>query len=188
MIQAKQLADASAEVINRRQLLRGDIRGSHKPQRPPWAVSEPDFIKSCTCCDACINACDERILYRGSGGYPEISFKQAGCTFCGDCLQACDTIALQASCPAPSLAWDLRAQIKTRCLSGNGIVCRACGDACDTRAIQFQLQTGGRATPAVDQSLCNGCGECFAVCPIQAVEIISMQTKSGPTRRDTGKT
>lgn len=177
IVQARNLADASVEVINRRQLLRGDIRGIHAPQRPPWAVPEPNFIQSCTRCDACIDACEEQILYRGSGGYPEISFKQAGCSFCGDCLQVCETGSLQASHPAPSLAWELRAQIKSSCLSSNGVVCRACGDACDTRAIQFQLQTGGRATPAIDLTLCNGCGECFAVCPIQAVEISSINTK-----------
>ena len=171
------MADASSEVINRRQLLRGDIRGSNAPQRPPWAVTESIFITSCTRCDACISACEDNILHRGSGGYPEISFKQAGCSFCGDCLSACEANALQAAHPAPSLAWDLRAQIKPSCLSSNGIVCRACGDACDTRAIQFQLQTGGRATPVIVQTLCNGCGECFAVCPAQAVEINSIHTK-----------
>lgn len=176
IVQARNLADASVEVINRRQLLRGDIRGAHAPQRPPWAIAESEFTHSCTRCDACIDACEENILYRGSGGFPEISFKQAGCTFCGDCLQACETGSLKASYPAPSLAWDLRAQIKPNCLSSNGIVCRACGDACDTRAIQFQLQTGGRATPAIDLTLCNGCGECFAVCPVQAVEISSADT------------
>lgn len=165
------MTDASIEVVSRRQLLRGDIRGSCMPQRPPWALSEAKFIESCTRCDACVSACDERILYRGSGGYPEISFKQAGCSFCGDCLQACEAGALQAVHPAPSLAWDLRAQIKPSCLSSNGIVCRACGDVCDTRAIQFQLQTGGRATPNIDLTLCNGCGECLAVCPVQAVEV-----------------
>lgn len=183
IVQAKNLADASIEVVNRRQFLRGDIRGTRLPRRPPWSVAESDFIASCTRCDACIEACKEaNILYRGSGGYPEISFAQTGCTFCGDCLQSCETGALLAAHPAPSLAWDLRAQIKPNCLSSNGIVCRACGDACDTRAIQFQLQTGGRATPAIDQTLCNGCGECFAVCPVHAVEISSIQinkTKPG---------
>ena len=135
-------------------------------------MAEPEFITSCTRCDACINACSEtNILYRGSGGYPETSFTQAGCDFCGNCLRACETGALQAAHPAPSLAWDLRAQIKSNCLSSNGIVCRACGDACDTRAIQFQLQTGGRSLTVIDLTLCNGCGECFAVCPVQAVEI-----------------
>ena len=163
------MADASSEVINRRQLLRGDIRGSNAPRRPPWAVSESTFITSCTRCDACISACNENILYRGSGGYPEISFRQAGCSFCGDCLSACEANALQAAHPAPSLAWDLRAQFKPSCLSSNGIVCRACGDVCDTRAIQFQLQTGGRAKPDIDPTLCNGCGACVAVCPVQAV-------------------
>ena len=52
-----------------------------------------------------------------------------------------------------------------------GITCRACGDACDTRAIRFQLQTAGRATPRLDPSLCSGCGSCIATCPIQVIQI-----------------
>ncbi|HID44392.1 MAG TPA: 4Fe-4S dicluster domain-containing protein, partial [Chromatiaceae bacterium] len=63
------------------------------------------------------------------------------------------------------------ANIKADCLSLNGIVCRACGDACDTDAIRFQLETRGRATPLLDQALCNGCGECLAVCPTKSISL-----------------
>ena len=165
------MTDASSEVISRRQLFRGDLRGNKAPKRPPWAVPEATFIQTCTRCDACINACEEGVLRQGSGGFPEVNFKHAGCTFCGDCLAACEPKALNSDYPAPSLAWNLKAFIHSNCLSIQGIVCRACGDACDTDAIRFQLKTAGKAFPDLDLERCNGCGECFAVCPNQAVEI-----------------
>ncbi|HIE54650.1 MAG TPA: hypothetical protein EYP90_05640, partial [Chromatiaceae bacterium] len=45
-------------------------------------------------------------------------------------------------------------------------------------AIAFELQTGGRAQPRVDEQLCNGCGECLAVCPENAVSLRTPSTLS----------
>jgi ferredoxin-type protein NapF len=61
------------------------------------------------------------------------------------------------------------------CLSQKGIVCRSCSDACESAAIRFHLKTGGRSTPHVNVSQCNGCGECLAVCPNKAVSILPIQ-------------
>ncbi len=163
--------DDADTKLNRRQWLRGQFRNPKLPMRPPWAISEQPFSQLCSRCDRCINACEVQLLFRGSGGYPEISFQSAGCDFCGDCLTACTTGALQAPVPAPSLAWKHRANITDRCLSLNGIVCRSCGDACDTEAIRFQLQTRGRALPLLDQERCNGCGECLSVCPNDSISL-----------------
>ncbi len=157
--------------IHRRRLLRGDLRGNRLPMRPPWARPEPDFSQRCTRCDDCIRACEPGILFRGDGGFPEVRFDESGCDFCGDCLAACRTGALEAPVPAPSVAWPWRARIQPSCLSLRGIVCRSCGDACDTDAIRFRLQPGGRAEPEVDTENCNGCGECLAVCPEDAVSL-----------------
>ena len=164
-------ADDANIKIDRRQLLRGQLRNQLPPLRPPWAQTENSFVTLCSRCDDCIKACEEGILFRGSGGFPEIRFQSAGCDFCGDCLQACTNNALQAPVPAPSLAWRHRASINNQCLSLNGIVCRSCAEACDTDAIHFQLQTGGRATPLLNQELCNGCGECHAVCPNHSISL-----------------
>ena len=152
--------------------------GRHLPRRPPWARKENLFAQLCDQCGDCIRACEIGLLHRGSGGFPEIRFTESGCDFCGDCLQSCTTGALNAPVPAPSLAWTWRAEIESGCLSQRGIVCRACGDACDAEAIAFELQTGGRAQPRVDEQLCNGCGECLAVCPENAVSLRTRSTLS----------
>ncbi|APV52037.1 hypothetical protein BWI17_21615 [Betaproteobacteria bacterium GR16-43] len=52
-----------------------------------------------------------------------------------------------------------------RCLALSGVVCRNCGDACDTRAIQFLYATGGVPRPVVDAQRCTACGDCLSVCP-----------------------
>jgi len=163
--------------LHRRQLLRGDPSASRLPRRPPWARSEALFTQLCTRCDDCIRACEDELLHRGSGGYPEIRFVEAGCDFCGDCLKACTTGALDAPFPAPSLAWQWKAEIDPGCLSRQGIVCRACGDACDAEAIRFQLQLGGKAEPLVDTVSCNGCGECLAICPEDCITLKIPETE-----------
>lgn len=132
----------------------------------PWAVAA--FADVCRRCDDCINACEEAILVAGDGGFPTVDFKRGGCTFCGACVRVCGYGALDASLMPP---WRLRIAIDERCLSAQGITCRACGDMCETRAIRFQLQTGGRAIPQLDESRCNGCGSCIATCPTQVIQL-----------------
>jgi len=150
----------------KRAFLRGDIRQQHQRNRLPWMVES--FIDLCRRCDDCIEACAENILVRGDGGYPTVDFQRRGCNFCGDCVTACQEDALQQN---GQPAWQLKATIGDTCLDSRGITCRACGDACDERAIRFQLQVGGISLPALDQNLCNGCGSCIAVCPIHIIQI-----------------
>jgi ferredoxin-type protein NapF len=47
---------------------------------------------------------------------------------------------------------------------------------CDAGAIRFKPTLGGVTSPALDLSLCTGCGACVAPCPTQA---ISMKTPAG---------
>ncbi|MCB1726920.1 MAG: ferredoxin-type protein NapF [Gammaproteobacteria bacterium] len=139
--------------------------GAYLP-RMPWAVE--GFTTVCQRCSDCVEACQERILVTGDGGYPKVDFARAGCTFCGACAAACGYGALDPGLAHP---WSLKARVGESCLSMRGITCRACGDACTERALRFQLQTGGRAVPVVNESICNGCGSCIATCPIQVIQL-----------------
>lgn len=159
------------ETINRMQFLTGDLSGSRRPIRPPWAVDESRFVDLCTRCGDCIPACPYHIIREGRGKFPEMDFSLCGCDFCRDCVAVCKAGALvfdERSDPPP---WTLKAAILDNCLSLNGIVCRSCGEACEERAIEFRLEPKGVARPLLDQSLCTGCGECLAVCPIKSVRI-----------------
>ena len=155
--------------IGRRNLLRGRISAlREEPIRLPWAIDS--FADTCTRCLDCALACEERIIVTGDGGFPSVDFSRGECIFCGDCVSACKPKALSMEVDPP---WSLKASVDKRCLSTKGITCRSCGDVCDTRAIRFKLQLGGRAELSIEQDSCNGCGACVPVCPVKAVTITS---------------
>jgi ferredoxin-type protein NapF len=63
------------------------------------------------------------------------------------------------------------ARVADACLDRQGIVCQACRDACQPRAIAFLPLPGGAATPVVHESSCTDCGECLSVCPANAITL-----------------
>ena len=97
-----------------------------------------------------------------------MNFQYGSCTFCGACEQVCKYGALSRALETP---WGLRASIGEVCLSTQGITCRSCGDACAAGAIRFRLELAGRARPVIDETHCNGCGSCVAVCPNRNIQI-----------------
>ena len=166
----------SASVdTGRRSFLRGRARGAPLPVRPPWAVPESKFVDLCSRCDECVKVCGEFVLRRGSGGYPEADFRSGACTFCGECARNCPGNVLRVDQPRAS-AWDQpRVEVSSTCLARQGTVCRACGDACEARALRFRLALGGRSEPIPDPLRCTGCGACVYVCPVEAVIVKSNQ-------------
>jgi ferredoxin-type protein NapF len=158
--------------IDRFQFLRGDFYGKRQSIRPPWAKSEANFINSCQRCDACIEGCPEQILKQGQGGFPVVDFSLGACTFCAECVKACTHQAFE---PSDEIPWQLQIEVLDQCLSLKQVFCRSCGDTCEASAIRFKLIAGGRAEPLIDHERCNGCGECFAVCPNRSISILPSQ-------------
>jgi ferredoxin-type protein NapF len=152
------------------QFLRGQFDGRFA-LRPPWAMEESRFTSLCERCDACIKSCHAKIIQRGASGFPEINFSRSGCDFCQACVQACHTGALALTVHNHHQPWSIQAQIGSNCLSERGVICRACGDVCETRAIRFRLAVGGSSRIEFDASACNGCGECVSRCPVNAIEM-----------------
>ncbi len=152
----------------RRQLFRGDVRVQRLPLRPPWSVDEQQFTQDCTRCQECIKACPENILEVGSGGFPEVNFKQGECSFCGDCAASCEASVFR---PVQEIPWQQQARISDACITHKQVICRSCGENCEPEAIQFKLVAGQVAVPEIDLDSCNGCGACVAVCPTQAVKV-----------------
>ena len=136
--------------------------------RPPWAIDEDTFIERCNRCGECALQCPQNIIRMASGGFPEVDFSAAGCDFCEVCVDVCEPGALKVRQTA---AFDLYAEIKDTCLSERGVICRSCGEACDSQAIRFKLVVGGAAQVSMDTDLCNGCGECISTCPADAITI-----------------
>ncbi|AAN54718.1 ferredoxin-type protein NapF [Shewanella oneidensis MR-1] len=136
--------------------------------RPPWVREEVEFTDVCTRCSACITACETKIIFKGDGGFPEISFKDNECTFCAQCATICPEEKLFDLSQTP---WQHQAVIQDNCLTFQGIWCQSCKDACEPRAIGFTLSVGQAPMPKIDTSLCTGCGACVAPCPSQAISI-----------------
>ena len=159
--------------LQRRAFLRGRSPKFNKAAiRPPWTLPVADFVESCERCDDCAEACPEKIIFKGDGGYPEIDFSRGECTFCGKCVESCKADAFDTSIErSADNAWDLIVEVLPNCLSMNQVMCRACGDHCDAGAIRFQLKLGGNADPLIDDALCTGCGACLYVCPNKSIEI-----------------
>ena len=165
--------------LKRRAFLRGRSPKFNKEAiHPPWSLPFADFIEQCERCDDCITACPENILVRGDGGFPEVDFRRGECTFCTDCVTACHANAFCSDDLSEEKAWDLSVAILTSCLSVNAVMCRACGDHCDSSAIHFKLQTGGVSIPEITQKNCTGCGACFYACPNQSIAITNKNNRT----------
>lgn len=162
--------------INRMQFLRADFTGERIPLRPPWARPDPAFIDACEPCSACVDACPQHIIKAGRGGYPEVHFGAGECTFCRACLVACAPGALcevDLEHHGPSPPWTAKAVIASHCIAWSGVECRVCDERCRRGAIAFRAQRGAVARPRVNLSLCDGCGACYAPCPVGAVSILT---------------
>lgn len=159
--------------MTRAQFLSGDWGARRAPLRPPWARAEHDFVARCTRCDECVGACPTGIIEKGRGGFPAVNFARGECTFCGKCAVACAPRALvrrEAETP-----WAVAAEIGSACLALQGVVCRSCGDRCETRAIRFRLAPRAVSLPVLAGDACTGCGACVSVCPARA---ITMQARA----------
>jgi ferredoxin-type protein NapF len=58
------------------------------------------------------------------------------------------------------------------------VVCRSCGEVCESAAIGFRLATGGRALALIDSQRCNGCGACLAVCPVRSITLTPQSARA----------
>jgi ferredoxin-type protein NapF len=144
--------------------------------RPPWAVLEQQFIELCTRCDECITVCPEKIIVKGDGGFPEVNFAHSGCELCEDCVDICKVNALD-KVSDNAFAWFHKIKMNDKCLPLHGVICRSCSEACDDKAISFQLVAGKVAIPELDLDKCTGCGFCIAICPVDAVVISKNYSK-----------
>ena len=152
--------------LSRRAFFRGGS-WARPVRRPPWTGGS--YTDQCTRCGDCLAACPEQVLFRGEGGFPGIRFDQAGCTFCGQCAEVCEAPVFDQS----RTAFPWHARIEQQCLALNDIHCQSCQDACEVRAIRFRPRLGRAPAPELDADACTGCGACLAVCPQDAVRLVT---------------
>ncbi len=170
--------------------------------RPPGVRDENDFLKKCVRCGECMKVCLRSALYptifqSGVEGLytpvliPRLGYCEYNCTLCG---QVCPTGAI----PDLPLEEKRREVIgkavldKNHCLPfAKGINCIVCEEHCPIprKAIRSEevpsSDASGRAfilhKPFVVDELCNGCGICENVCPLEeksGIEVFAVKNRT----------
>jgi len=156
--------------------------------RPPGVSEEAEFLTKCVRCGECMKVCLRSALYPASlqaglyGLYtptlvPRLGYCEYNCSLCG---QVCPTGAI----PRLPLEQKKKAVIgravvdKNQCLPyARKMNCMVCEEHCPIpdKAIRFETveetdYNGKKVTlkrPYVVDDLCNGCGICEYVCPLE---------------------
>lgn len=155
--------------------------------RPPSALNEEEFVKSCIKCGMCVEACPYDTLKLAKPGdnipfgTPYFTPRETPCYMCVDipCVPICPTNALDVSRVSKDEELDINsakmgvAVVDTKnCIAFWGIQCDACYRACPLLDVAIKLEyeqnrrTGKHAflKPVVDSDFCTGCGLCERAC------------------------
>ncbi len=153
------------------------LQGKHQMIRPPGALPENEFLRTCIRCGECMKSCLTNTLQpslweSGLTGLwtPKMDLRMAPCDQnCNVCGKVCPTQAIR------SLAMDEKTHAKVGtailrkelCLVwAQNKLCLICDEICPYNAIVFRPVEGYRR-PFVIASKCNGCGFCEQRCPVR---------------------
>lgn len=109
---------------------------------------------------------------------PEMSFERGYCPEnCTRCSEVCPTGAIEKITAEERLDTQIghAVWIKENCVViSDGVACGNCAKHCPTNAI-LMVETPEGTVPAVDESLCIGCGKCEYVCPARPFSAIYVE-------------
>lgn len=161
---------------------------SHASLRPPGASDQSELLKRCVRCGECMKVCPRNALYPSgiaAGLYslytpvliPRLGYCEYNCTLCG---QVCPTGAIPRLPPVQKQKAVIGRAVIDRnlCLPfAKKTPCLVCEEHCPIPAKAIKLESSmerdskGRSVslgkPVVDEGLCNGCGICEYVCPLE---------------------
>jgi MauM/NapG family ferredoxin protein len=152
------------------------VKKTDRTLRPPGALPEEDFLATCIRCGACLRICVTHTL-QASGmekgliqwGTPIHNMRVAGCEQqCNLCGKICPTGAIRdlPLIERQHAKIGTAVIIRETCVAwAKNRLCLLCDEACPYNAIVFR-PVEGHKRPFVDESRCNGCGMCEAVCPV----------------------
>ena len=163
--------------------------------RPPGALPEIDFLKTCIKCGMCVEACPFDTLKLASPGdnkpigTPYFIPRDIPCYMCEDipCVPVCPSGALDITKVSTNQKLDInKAEMgvavvdSKNCIAFWGIQCDACYRACPLMDVAIKLdyskneRTGKHALikPVVDSDACTGCGLCERACVTEIASII----------------
>ncbi len=152
---------------------------------PPGSLSLKHFTQHCTACQLCISACPNQVL-RPSDDLehlmqPQMQYEQGYCRpECNRCSQVCPTGAIRPITIEEKTAQQIghAVWVKDNCLCvTEGIMCGHCASHCPTGAIEMvPLKDNDEIwVPAVNESVCIGCGACENLCPARPFSAIYVE-------------
>ncbi|HSB06416.1 MAG TPA: 4Fe-4S dicluster domain-containing protein [Thermodesulfobacteriota bacterium] len=158
------------------------LQSKHQIIRPPGALPETEFLRTCIRCGECMKSCLTNTLQpsvweSGFSGLwtPNLDLRMAPCDpNCNVCGRVCPTQAIR------SLSMDEKTHAKIgtailrkeMCLVwAQNKLCLICDEICPYNAIVFRPVEGYRR-PVVIASRCNGCGFCEQRCPVKGESAI----------------
>lgn len=163
--------------------------------RPPGAISEDDFLRTCIKCGMCVLACPyDTLLLAKPGdkkpiGTPYFTPREIPCYMCPDipCVPVCPSGALDVDLVSSAEGkLDINkaemgvAVVDTKnCIAYWGIQCDACYRACpllgEAITVEYEKneRTGKHAflRPVVNNDICTGCGLCEKACVTEKAAI-----------------
>lgn len=171
-----------------------EVTASQLTLRPPGALDEEDFLKTCIKCGMCVEACPFDTLKLAKPGdnkplgTPFFEPRETPCYMCTDipCVPVCPTDALNLDKVTTKGKLDINkaqmgvAVVDTKnCIAYWGIQCDACYRACPLLDVAIKLEyqknerTGKHAflKPIVDSDFCTGCGLCERACVTEKASI-----------------
>ena len=152
-------------------------QSKHLLMRPPGAIPESEFLRTCIRCGECMKSCLTNTLQpslweSGFSGLwtPKMEPRLAPCDQnCNVCGKVCPTQAIRSL----SLEEKTHAKVGTAVLRkemclvwAENKLCLICDEICPYNAIVFRPVEGYRR-PVVVASKCNGCGFCEQRCPVK---------------------
>jgi len=170
-------------------------QGKHPLIRPPGAIPETEFLRTCIRCGECMKSCLTNTLQpslweSGFSGLwtPKMEPRLAPCDQnCNVCGKVCPTQAIRSI----SLEEKTHAKVGTAILRkemclvwAENKICLICDEICPYNAIVFRPVEGYRR-PVVIASKCNGCGFCEQRCPVKGESAIVV-TPNGEIRLKEG--
>jgi polyferredoxin/NAD-dependent dihydropyrimidine dehydrogenase PreA subunit len=162
------------------------LQGKRQLIRPPGALPEAEFMRTCVRCAECMKSCPTNTLQpclweSGLAGLwtPKMDLRFAACEQnCNVCGKVCPTQAIRSL----SLEEKTHAKVGTAVLNrdlclvwAQDKLCLICDEICPYNAIVFRTLEGYRR-PVVIASRCNGCGFCEQRCPVQGESAIIVAT------------
>ena len=171
-----------------------EVTASNLLLRPPGALVESDFLKTCIKCGMCVEACpyDTLMLAKPGDnrpiGTPYFVPRDVPCYMCPDipCVPVCPSGALDEESVTTNGKLDINSSKmgvavidQENCIAFWGIQCDACYRACPIlgEAITVEYtknkRTGKHAllTPVVHSDICTGCGLCEKACVTEKASI-----------------